>query len=95
MSRFLGLDLGTNSIGWAIIDDETNKPLNFGVRFFQNSLKSKIAKNKYNTAIVSLNIIIILSLLLSIFNIENWQFWLNISLTTGIAKITISNQENK
>jgi CRISPR/Cas system Type II protein with McrA/HNH and RuvC-like nuclease domain len=28
MSRILGLDLGTNSIGWAIIDKETNNLLN-------------------------------------------------------------------
>jgi CRISPR/Cas system Type II protein with McrA/HNH and RuvC-like nuclease domain len=25
MARILGLDLGTNSIGWALIDDKHNK----------------------------------------------------------------------
>jgi RNase H-fold protein (predicted Holliday junction resolvase) len=96
MSRILGLDLGTNSIGWAIIDNETNKLLNFGVRIFKNPSKLKTTKKKkHSTAIASLNTITILSLILSVFNIENWQFWLNITLTTAIAKITLSNQENQ
>ena len=34
MSKILGLDLGTNSIGWAIVDDENNKIIDTGVRIF-------------------------------------------------------------
>jgi len=34
MSKILGLDLGTNSIGWAVVDDEQNKILGSGVRIF-------------------------------------------------------------
>jgi len=34
MSRILGLDLGTNSIGWALIDDAKNKILGIGSRIF-------------------------------------------------------------
>jgi CRISPR-associated endonuclease Csn1 len=34
MSRILGLDLGTNSIGWALIDDGSNKILGIGSRIF-------------------------------------------------------------
>ena len=34
MSNILGLDLGTNSIGWAIVDDEDNKILGTGSRIF-------------------------------------------------------------
>ncbi len=34
MSKVLGLDLGTNSIGWAIIDDVQNKILGIGSRIF-------------------------------------------------------------
>ena len=34
MSKILGLDLGTNSIGWAIIDDSKNKILGMGSRIF-------------------------------------------------------------
>lgn len=34
MSKILGLDLGTNSIGWAIVDDKDNKILGIGSRIF-------------------------------------------------------------
>jgi len=34
MAQILGLDLGTNSIGWAVIDDDKNKILGIGSRIF-------------------------------------------------------------
>jgi CRISPR-associated endonuclease Csn1 len=34
MAKILGLDLGTNSIGWALIDDKQNKILGIGSRIF-------------------------------------------------------------
>lgn len=34
MTKILGLDLGTNSIGWAIVDDVQNKILGIGSRIF-------------------------------------------------------------
>ncbi|WP_372755190.1 type II CRISPR RNA-guided endonuclease Cas9, partial [Mariniflexile sp.] len=34
MTRILGLDLGTNSIGWALIDDNENRILGMGSRIF-------------------------------------------------------------
>jgi len=37
--KVLGLDLGTNSIGWAIIDKENQKILDSGVRIFQEGVK--------------------------------------------------------
>ena len=93
MNRILGLDLGTNSIGWAIIDNETNSILNSGMRIFKTSPKQRVIKNKNNQkAILPLNIISITSLFLVVLNFENWQFWLNVTLTSVIAKITFSNQ---
>ncbi|HLF51284.1 hypothetical protein [Flavobacterium sp.] len=93
MSRILGLDLGTNSIGWAIIDNETNSLLNSGIKIFKTSPKQKVIKKKNNQkAIISLNAISITSLILVILNFENWQFWLNVTLTSVITKITLSNQ---
>lgn len=93
MSRILGLDLGTNSIGWAIIDNETNSLLNSGMKIFKTSPKQKVIKKKNNQkAIISLNAISITSLILVILNFENWQFWLNVTLTSVITKITFSNQ---
>jgi CRISPR-associated endonuclease Csn1 len=34
MAKILGLDLGTNSMGWALIDDKQNKILGIGSRIF-------------------------------------------------------------
>ncbi len=43
MARILGLDLGTNSIGWAIVDKENNdfSLVNKGVRIFSEGVKSE------------------------------------------------------
>jgi len=41
MSKILGLDLGTNSIGWAIIDDSSNKIIDCGKRIFPSSLNNE------------------------------------------------------
>ena len=38
MARTLGLDLGPNSIGWALIDDKTNTIIATGVRIFQEGV---------------------------------------------------------
>jgi len=38
MSKILGLDLGTNSIGWAIVDTSTNKLVDCGVKIFPGTL---------------------------------------------------------
>lgn len=34
MSKILGLDLGTNSIGWALVDDQSNRIIGMGSRIF-------------------------------------------------------------
>ena len=34
MAKILGLDLGTNSIGWAVVDDSEKKILDAGIRIF-------------------------------------------------------------
>lgn len=50
MSKILGLDLGTNSIGWAIIDDAAEEIIDSGVRIFQEGVNrsntgSELSKN--------------------------------------------------
>ncbi|MBL4593632.1 MAG: type II CRISPR RNA-guided endonuclease Cas9 [Flavobacteriales bacterium] len=40
MSKILGLDLGTNSIGWALIDDKENKILGTGSRIFPEGVEN-------------------------------------------------------
>lgn len=39
MSKVLGLDLGTNSIGWAIIDTSADKIIDCGVKIFPEALQ--------------------------------------------------------
>jgi len=35
MTKILGLDLGTNSIGWAVLDASKKRIVDTGVRIFQ------------------------------------------------------------
>ncbi len=41
MGRILGLDLGTNSIGWAVVEDEKQKILGMGSRIFPEGVVAK------------------------------------------------------
>jgi CRISPR-associated endonuclease Csn1 len=56
MAKVLGLDLGTNSIGWALIDDTNNKILGIGSRIFPEGVENlgdgnnEISKNASRTA---------------------------------------------
>ena len=55
MAKILGLDLGTNSIGWALIDDVQNKILGVGSRIFPMGVENlgdgdgEISKNASRT----------------------------------------------
>jgi CRISPR-associated endonuclease Csn1 len=55
MSKILGLDLGTNSIGWAVVDDLNNKIIGIGSRIFPIGVidlgngDSEISKNASRT----------------------------------------------
>lgn len=55
MARILGLDLGANSIGWALIDDQQNKILGVGSRIFPMGVENlgdgerEISKNASRT----------------------------------------------
>lgn len=41
MTKILGLDLGTNSIGWAVVDKENGEILDTGVRIFPEGVEVK------------------------------------------------------
>lgn len=41
MAKILGLDLGTNSIGWAVVDTDSQKILDTGVRIFPEGVEPK------------------------------------------------------
>ena len=100
MGKYLGLDLGTNSIGWAIIDNDTNHVINSGVNIYNTGFKNKQftpvkkTKKRQKSGIV-LCVIATIPLIVSIIDIVNWQFWLNISLTTYIAVLTLYLQRKK
>jgi CRISPR-associated endonuclease Csn1 len=55
MAKILGLDLGTNSIGWALIDDTANKIVGIGSRIFPMGVENlgdgdnEISKNASRT----------------------------------------------
>lgn len=55
MAKIVGLDLGTNSIGWALIDDAANKILGIGSRIFPMGVENlgdgdnEISKNASRT----------------------------------------------
>ncbi|MEZ7508405.1 type II CRISPR RNA-guided endonuclease Cas9 [Cloacibacterium sp. Arc13] len=55
MAKILGLDLGTNSIGWALIEDNQNKILGLGTRIFPMGVENlgdgegEISKNASRT----------------------------------------------
>ncbi len=55
MAKILGLDLGTNSIGWALIDDKQNQILGVGSRIFPMGVidlgngESEMSKNSSRT----------------------------------------------
>ena len=55
MTKILGLDLGTNSIGWALIEDNQNKILGLGTRIFPMGVENlgdgegEISKNASRT----------------------------------------------
>ncbi len=44
MARILGLDLGTNSIGWALIDDAEKRIVDIGVRIFPEGVNLEKGK---------------------------------------------------
>ncbi len=120
MSKILGLNIGTNSIGWAVVDKSSNEIINSGVRIFPSSLgtkrylarqqrrtenrftqralafyRNKKLSKKTNPVVFTLFFCSGLTALITILNFNNWQFWLNISLTTLITTLTLLHQKNR
>lgn len=120
MSKILGLDLGTNSIGWEIIDNSSNKIIDCGVRIFPNSLNNerylarqqRRAENKMvqrtfltkqirvllrrtHPIILTLYFTSFVTVLLTILNFSNWEFWFNSFLTALLATLTLLHSDIK
>lgn len=100
MTKVLGLDLGTNSIGWAIINTDTNQLESCGTRVFPNKLvRQKKVSQQRRTHFVSilkcLHLISFATVTLAVIDRSNWQFWLNLALTTFVATLTVLHQDEK
>lgn len=39
MGKILGLDIGTNSIGWAIVDSDKKEIIDMGCKIFEHPIK--------------------------------------------------------
>ncbi|WP_333696494.1 hypothetical protein [Flavobacterium sp.] len=98
MSKILGLDLGQNSIGWAIVDD--GKISEMGTKIFPNErVLCGLAVEKKHTVIKTFKslsfrqklTLVLFSILtiLTFVNISNWQFWLGLNVTTLLTYLTM------
>lgn len=100
MGKSLGLDLGNNSIGWAII--ENNKVTQKGVRVLPNNQLKKEKSQIKRTDLISeiktnSRLITLIFLTLSLFGMgilmpEFWQFWLNLGIAGIFTALTIERK---
>ena len=100
MSKVLGLDLGTNSIGWAIINTDTKQLESCGTRILPNksARQKRVTKQRsknFLSVLKCLHFISFATVTLAIIDKANWQFWLNIALTTFVATLTLLHQDKK
>ena len=96
MRRTLGLDLGTNSIGWALTEEGSIKEL--GVRiipqierktevtFLKRQLTQKIKLS--TTEIATLGTLVALTGC-AIVNMTNWQFWIGSAVATLLTFLSM------
>jgi len=95
MSKILGLDLGTNSIGWAVIDSNSNQ-MDCGVRVFKNGLKlrkqtvsERIKRKTISTKIVLSSILTSSLFTIALININDWQYWTSLGIGGLLVIISI------
>lgn len=101
MNKILGLDLGTNSIGWAII--ENDKFRDCGVRIFSEQNESRLIKTNFfkktiDWSLLKTNQILLISGLffsLTFLNLKNWQFWLGLSVASILTFLSKDNNPKK
>lgn len=98
MGRTLGLDLGTNSIGWALIDD--GQITEIGTKVFPSAaIEYQIRKNNLQKGFIKVKtlptnqkvtIFLFAALtILTIIDFYNWQFWLSLNITAFLTFLTM------
>lgn len=101
MARILGIDLGINSIGWALVED--NKVTNYGVQVFNTkptkfkTTTSKIESLKptirRNYQLICLTILTLFLFGMAMLTPRFWQFWINLGISGIIAILTIQRKK--
>lgn len=103
MKKILELDLGTNSIGWAVIDQDSNKVLNCGTKIsplvkrrHQSARSSCVSSFFKKRSLAILWICLCFCNIALIIDFKNWQFWLNLIMTLFLSVISmIDNKSSK
>ncbi len=107
MSKYLGLDLGTNSIGWAYIDVTRTEKRQLRRKYqreliFRNKISKKEAtifkiKNLVteNVRIILLSTLTVVLFIFSFIFVEFWQLFLNLGIGGLISILTLENKKNE
>ena len=101
MKNILGLDLGTHSIGWAIIDQDSNKVLNCRTTIFtlvkrrhQSTRSSYVFSFFKKRSLAILWIYFCFCNIALIIDFKNWQFWLNLIMTLFLSVISMIDNKS-
>lgn len=99
MKKILGLDLGTNSIGYALIktDNDDYKLNDFGARRLPDSLTKQKNLIRYRTVEKLQRISIrdkvlifgiVSFVIMSCLNYNNWQFWIGFGIASLLTMLS-------
>lgn len=101
MGKTLGLDLETNSIGWALL--ENNKVTDYGVQIFDKKpteFKKTSNKIEYlksticpNYQLICLTMLTLFLFGMAMFTPSIWQFWINLGIGGIIAILTTQRKK--
>jgi hypothetical protein len=112
MNKTLGINLGTNSIGWEIFDNK-NRVADSGVKLIdlrqakrRNRTRKQITPttttlpidNSVQKTPVTMKIFYCLtatSFAMAIVDMNNWQFWINVVLTSLLTTLTLIHAGRK
>ena len=102
MSKILGLDLGTNSIGWAFIESSEVADCGVSVNNNNDTSQSKPTKSKFafltskllqNFRLICLTLFSASMFGLAIFMPSFWQFWINLGFAGILAILTLERKK--
>jgi len=101
MGKILGLDLGSNSIGWAYIDLPRTEKRALRRKYQRELVFNKTISKKESTLfrikyfiskrlkVITLSIITTIMFALVFISPQFWQFWINLGIGSLIATISL------